>query len=257
MATTTQPAASRELTEQRIPSIPVLRNGDRLTRAEFERRYDAMPDLKKAELIEGIVYIPSPDFHLPRGSDAPMSSPVSFGRHANPHFNAIAWLGLFCGGTPGIRGGDNGSLRLDLDNMPQPDAFLIILPDHGGQARISADDYIEGAPELVVEIAYSSVSYDLHAKLHVYRRNGVREYVVWRVEDGAIDWYVLREGRFEPLSQNPDGRFRSETFPGLWLDPTALVRGDLAAVFQVVQQGLATPEHAAFIARLQQAAAPH
>jgi Uma2 family endonuclease len=257
MATTTQPAASRDSTEQIPSSIPVLRNGDRLSRAEFERRYDAMPHLKKAELIEGVVYIPSPDSSPPRGGDLFMPSPVSFRRHANPHYKIINWLGHYSGATPGIEGGDNGSIRLDLDNMPQPDAFLIILPALGGQARLSADDYVEGAPELVAEVAYSSVSDDLHAKLHVYRRNGVREYVVWRVEDRAIDWYVLREGRFEPLMPAPDGHFHSETFPGLWLDPAALVRGDLAAVFQVVQQGLATPEHAAFVARLQQVVAPH
>jgi Uma2 family endonuclease len=257
MATTTRPAASGEVIERTAPTIPPLRNGDRLSRVEFERRYDAMPHLKKAELIEGVVYIPSPDFYLPGGSDPLMSSPVSFRRHANPHYKIINWLGHYSAATPGLEGGDNGSLRLDLDNMPQPDAFLIILSSHGGQARISDDDYVEGAPELVVEVAYSSVSYDLHAKLHVFRRNGVREYVVWRVEDWVIDWYILREGRFEPASPTPEGHYRSEVFPGLRLDPAALVRGDLSAVFEVVQRGLATPEHADFVARLRQAAAPH
>src|SRR6478672_7958326 len=102
--------------------IPLLQNGDRLTRPEFERRYDAMPHLKKAELIEGVVYMPSP---------------VSFGKHSSPHFNLIAWMGQYCAATPGVVGGDNGSVRLDLDNMPQPDAFLLTLPECGGQARIS------------------------------------------------------------------------------------------------------------------------
>jgi hypothetical protein len=250
MATTStsrSPAAGRPPEK---PDIPPLRNGDRLTAEEFERRYDAMPHLKKAELIEGVVYIPSPDFYPAEGLPTSMASPVSFRRHANPHYRLINWLGHFSELTPGVEGGDNGSLRLDTGNMPQPDAFLIILPEFGGQARISDDDFILGAPELVAEVAYSSVSYDLHAKLDAYQRNGVREYVIWRVEDGAIDWFVLRDGRFEPLPAGPDGLLKSDVLPGLWLDPAALIRGDMATVFRVVQDGLASPEHAAFVERL-------
>ena len=112
-------------------AIPPLENGDRLTRAEFERRYDAMPALKKAELIEGEVYMPSP---------------VRYGRHSQPHSRLGTWLGIYELDTPGVEAGDNGTIRLDLDNEPQPDAFLIIRPERGGQARISEDDYIEGAP---------------------------------------------------------------------------------------------------------------
>ena len=142
---------------------------------------------------------------------------------------------------------DNASIRLDLDNEPQPDVFMMIEPERGGQARISEDDYVEDAPELVAEVAASSVSYDMGKKLHVYRRNGVLEYIVWRVQDRQIDWFVLRHGGYEPLATDADGFLRSEVFPGLWLDPDALLRGDLAAV----QQGLASPGHADFVARLQ------
>jgi len=145
---------------------------------------------------------------------------------------------------------DNGTVRLDLDNESQPDALLLIDPTRGGQARFSPDDYIEGAPELVAEVASSSVSYDLHAKLHAYRRNGVREYIVWRVLERTIDWFVLRAGQYEPLPMDANGLVRSEVFPGLWLDPLALVRGELATVLAIVQQGLGSPEHAAFVARL-------
>jgi Uma2 family endonuclease len=237
MATSTRTDSMPEL-ESFEPPIPPLENGDRLTRDEFERRYDAMPDLKKAELIEGIVY---------------MGSPVSYRRHSRPHYKVIAWLGYYEEATPGIEGGDNGSIRLDPDNMPQPDVFLMILPEFGGQARISDDDYIEGSPELVVEVASSSVSYDLHAKLEVYRRNGAKEYLVWRVRDRAFDWFVLRDGRYDRIEPSPDGSIRSEVFPGLWLDPAALIRGDLAAVHQAVRLGLETPEHAAFVGRLRAA----
>jgi Uma2 family endonuclease len=215
-------------------SEPVLENGDRLTREEFERRYDAMPELKKAELIEGVVHVPSP---------------VRFHRHGNPQFQLITWLGTYQAGTPGVLGGDNSTARLDMDNEPQPDVLLLIDPAWGGQASISADDFVEGAPELVAEIAASSASYDLHAKLNVYRRNGVREYIVWRVLDRAIDWFVLRSGQFVPLTVD-GGLLRSEVFPGLWLDAAALIQGTMPTVLAAVQQGLATPEHAAFVARL-------
>jgi Uma2 family endonuclease len=219
-------------------AAPPLENGDRLTRAEFERRYAAMPHLKKAELIEGEVYMPSP---------------VRYRGHCQPNSWLATWLGYYQWRTPGVGAGDNGTIRLDLDNEPQPDGFMIIEPEHGGQARISADDYIEGAPELVAEIAASTASYDLGKKLHVYRRSGVCEYVVWRVLDGAIDWFVNQEGHFQPMPVTADGILRSTVFPGLWLDPAALVRGDRARIEAVLQQGLGSPEHADFVARLERA----
>jgi Uma2 family endonuclease len=216
-------------------ALPVLENGDRLTRAEFERRYEAMPHLKKAELIEGVVYVPSPARHR---------------QHGAPHVHLISWLGLYTANTPGIEAGDNSSVRLDLDNEPQPDGLLFIDPARGGQVRIGADGIIEGAPELVAEVASSSVSYDLHAKLHVYRRNGVREYLVWRVLEREIDWFVLRTGQYERMPMDAQGLLRSKVFPGLWLDPAALIQSDLATVLAILQQGLTSPEHGAFVTRL-------
>lgn len=216
--------------------IPPLEPGDRLTRPEFERRYAAMPQLHKAELIEGVVHMPSP---------------VRFRRHGRPQVHLIAWLAQYEAGTPGVMTGDNSTTRLDMDNEPQPDALLLIDPALGGQARISEDDYIETAPELVAEVASSSVSIDLHAKFRVYQRSGVREYLVLRVLDQAVDWFVLRTGQYERLEPDEQGLLRSAVFPGLWLDATALFRSDLAAVLATVQHGLVSPEHAAFVARLQ------
>jgi len=212
-----------------------LQAGDHLTRAEFERRYEATPGLKKAELIEGIVYMPPP---------------VSHAGHSEPHAVLIGWLFTYWSATPGLRIGDNGSLRLDLDNMPQPDAYLLIDPKHGGQAKIDDDDYVVGAPELVGEVAASSVSYDLHLKLNVYRRNGVREYVVWRTYDHEIDYMVLREGEYQKLVPDANGIIRSEIFPGLWLAPAALLSGDMATMVRIVHEGLASPEHQDFVQRL-------
>jgi Uma2 family endonuclease len=220
------------------PGIPPLEHGDRLTRAEFERRYEAMPELKKAELIDGEVYIPAPARHR---------------RHGHQHAQLMAWLGNYEASTAWVEAGNNGSVRLDLDNEPQPDAYMIIRPECGGQCRFSEDEFIEGAPELVAEVTSSSVSYDLGKKLHAYRRNGVREYVVWRVLDGAIDWFVNRDGRFEPMTVGGDGILGSHVFPGLWLDLAAMLRSDTAAVNAVLQRGLRSPEHAEFVARLAKA----
>lgn len=215
--------------------IPPLETGDRLSREEFERRYEAMPHLKKAELIEGVVYVPSP---------------VRIRRHGHPNRHLSTWMGNYEAATPGVEGGDNTTARLDLLNEPQPDALLYIDPERGGQARISDDDFIEGAPELVAEVSASRVSFDLGPKLQVYQRTGVREYIVWRVLDREVDWFVLHGRRYRPLKPDPNGWLRSKVFPGLWLDPAALVRLDLVTVLDVLRQGTQSPEHAAFVAKL-------
>jgi hypothetical protein len=222
-----EPAADR---------IPPLRAGDRLTSDEFLRRYEAMPEIRKAELVEGVVYMPSP---------------VTAEDHGEPHFDFVGWLFLYRARTPGVVGGDNSTLKLDLDNTPQPDAYLRLLPEAGGQARI-VNGYIVGAPELIAEVAASSESYDMHDKLHTYRRNEVQEYVVWRFWDRAVDWFVLRKGSFVPLNPGEDGVFRSEAFPGLWLDSRAVVSGDLPRVLDVLQEGLASEAHRAFLQRLRE-----
>ncbi len=220
--------------------VPPLEVGDRLTRAEFERRYEAMPRLRKAELIEGVVYVPSP---------------ARIRRHGKPQGQIITWLGYYEAATPGLEMADNSTVRLDLDNEPQPDALLIIAPEFGGQVKISEDDFVEGAPEWVGEISASTASYDLNIKLHVYRRNGVREYVVWRVLEKEIDWFVLQEGQFERLALDDHGLYKSTVFPGLWLDPAAMIRGDMKKVLAVVQRGIDSAEHAAFVQRLHAARA--
>ena len=145
-------------------------------------------------------------------------------------------------------GASNTTVRLDLDTEVQPDVLLRL--EQGGRSQIGADGYVEGAPELVVEVAASSASYDLHDKLRVYRRNGVQEYVVWRVVDRELDWFVLREGTYHRLESDQAGILRSVVFPGLWLAVPALLARDLAAVLAAVQVGLASPEHAVFLERL-------
>lgn len=215
--------------------VPPLENGDRLTRREFERRYEAMPQVKKAELIEGIVYMPSP---------------VRVRSHGQPHGQIIGWVCVYCAATPGVDFADNATLRLDPDNEPQPDAVLWIDPAAGGRARVSAEDYLEGAPELVVEVAASSVSYDVHVKQPVYRRNGVQEYILWRVLDRQIDWFRLVDEQYVPLQPDTRGVLHSQVFPGLCLAVPALLQGDLAGVLAEAQQGLASAEHRAFVETL-------
>jgi len=220
--------------------IPPLEPGDRLTRAEFERRWEAMPNLKRAELIEGVVY---------------MAAAVRHRQHGQPNRWVSGLLGKYEADTAGVSGSDNASVRMDLENMPQPDCLLFIEPPHSKSVSISDDDYLEGAPELIVEIASSSVSYDLGVKLNAYRRNGVPEYVVWRVLDGAFDWFVLHAGEYLRQSCEEDGIIRSTQFPGLWLDTRSLLNGDLAAAFETLEHGLKTPEHAAFVKQLDSSSA--
>ena len=214
-------------------NIPLLENGDRLSRSEFERRYQAMPNHQKAELIAGIVYV---------------ASPLRITQHGNPHARIMTWLGSYWAVTPGIELGDNSTVQLDQYNEPQPDALLRI--QTGGQSTVNNDGYVEGAPELIVEIAASTVSLDLHQKLEVYQLHQVQEYLVWRVEDEQLDWFQLKQGKYLKLQPDTEGILYSQMFPGLWLDQNALLTGNLAKVLRVLQKGLASGEHQSFVEKL-------
>lgn len=218
-------------------TIPILENGDRVTRDEFERRYHRMPNVKKAELIEGTVYMPSP---------------VRVTRHGRPHSWIMGWLVQYEVATPNLMVCDNTTVRLDFDNEPQPDALLRLDESVGGNSRISEDDYIEGAPELIVEIASSSASYDLYDKREAYRRNGVKEYLIWLVQDGELRWEVWEEGRYRQQPLPESGVLKSSFFPGLWLDVSALLRGEMSQVLAILNSGLASQEHQRFVQQLQE-----
>lgn len=220
------------------PSIPPLEAGARLTRSEFERRYHAMPHVKKAELIEGVVYIPSP---------------VRYRDHGKQTGLITAWLGTYHAATPYTDFADNATLLLDSDNEPQPDVLLRLDDAVGGKSWINDKGYLEGSPELIVEVAASSESYDLHDKLRAYRRNGVQEYVVWCVYDRQIQWHKLEAESYVLLSPDRSGVLRSQVFPGLQLDVKAVLKDDLAKVLAVLQKGLNSPEHKAFVRQLKKA----
>lgn len=221
-----------------VIDLPPLENGDYLTRQEFERRYHAMPRLKKAELIEGIVFMPSP---------------LHFEQHAKPHALVIGWLATYLAATPGIGGlADNATLRLDIDNEVQPDALLRLPERAGGRSRVSRDDYLEGAPELVIEIASTSASHDLHDKRKVYRRNGVQEYLVWLTREKRMLWFCLENDDYRLLEPHADGLLHSQVFPGLVLNVQALLDGDLARVLAEQQRGFQQEEHRRFVEFLRQ-----
>ncbi len=215
--------------------IPLLENGDRLNRYEFERRHSAMPDLKKAELVEGVVCMPTER---------------RFRSHSQPHGNIMGWLWTYKVATPGVELGDTPTVRLDLDNAPQPDAVLMIEADRGGQTSLGKDDYIEGVPELVAEIATASM--DLGDKRRAYCRNGVKEYLVWQVFERRIDWFYLESGEYVSLPVDEAGVVRSQVFPGLWLAVEDLLADNMPRVLAVLQAGLASEEHADFARRLSQ-----
>jgi Uma2 family endonuclease len=214
--------------------LPPLEHGDRLSRQVFERRYAAMPTDTQAELIEGIVY---------------MASPVH-ARHGSFHARMMGWLSIYCTATPSVTLYDNATVRLEPESEVQPDALVCIDAAAGGQSRISEDDYLEGAPELVVEVALSSASYDMHDKLRLYSRNGVQEYVVWQVHDNRLEWFRLEGGSYVPVPPDDDGLIRSRVLPGLHLAHMSLLEGDMATVLEVARQGTTTDEHATFVTRL-------
>lgn len=216
--------------------VPPLESGDRLSRDEFERRYDARPDPKKAELVQGVVYV---------------TSPIRCEGHGAPHAQVVGWLFGYRMETPGVMALVDATVRLDRLNEVQPDALLRFVDRRApARSRTSDDDYVEGPPELVAEVAGSTASYDLHDKLATYERNGVAEYVVWRVYDRAIDWFRLEGGRYVRLDPDPGGVLKSRVFPGLWLDAAAMIRGDLDRVLSVLREGIASPAHAELAARL-------
>lgn len=225
----------KDYSPQTQSNLPPLQSGDRLTRPEFERRYAAALHIKKAELIEGIVYV---------------ASPLRHEQHGKPHSRVITWLGVYQSLTPGVDLSVEATVRLDLDNEPQPDAVLFIESDAGGQTRLSSDGYIEGSPELIVEIAASSAAIDTGSKKQVYRRNGVLEYIIWQSYDNQIEWFYLTDGDYRLLSPDANGIIRSQVFPGLWLPVEALLNNQMAQVLEVVQAGLKSPEHTVFVQQL-------
>lgn len=222
---TTHPPARR--------TLPPLVAGQRLDRATFHERYEAMPPETRAELIGGVVYMPSPlsIWHGERDGD------VAY------------WLGHYLRHTPGVRKALNVTVMFEDYGEPQPDSVLILPAELGGQTRI-VDGYVVGAPELIVEVGRSSRRLDLGAKKADYERAGVLEYVFVGIDPDEVRWFFLRGGRYQELPPGPDGLYRSEVFPGLWLDPAALLAHDINQVIAVLDEGLATPEHQEFAARL-------
>jgi Uma2 family endonuclease len=220
-------------------TLPLV-EGQRLDRATFHERYEAMPPGIKAELIGGVVFMPSP-----------------VGReHGERSADVIIWLGHYRRRTPGVQILDNSTAMLDDLGEPQPDVQVRILPEYGGQSR-DEGKYVGGAPELVVEVARSTRYVDLGPKRADYERAGVREYVVVAFEPDEVIWHVLRDGQLVIVALGQDGLYRSEVFPGLWLDPVALVTDNLDALIAGLDLGLNSPEHAAFVARLAAARDAH
>ncbi len=227
----TMHTASRKLNSLEIPP---LENGDHLTQAEFHRRYCEMPEVKKAELIDGVVF---------------MGSPVSTEFHSEPHEDLGFCFSFYKCATPGLRTGGNGTVILDDKNEVQPDLILMKRVEVGGE-DLSPKGYVVTAPELVAEIAATTSSIDLGRKKVLYQKHRVKEYVVWRVRQETIDWFVLRAGKFQPLKP-VEGVYRSRVFPGLWIGIDDLLAGNLPGLQRTLQQGIDSPEHAAFVAKLE------
>lgn len=214
-----------------------MHNGDRMTQPEFHRIYEQMPENFRAELIGGIVYVASP-VKIPHGTN---------------HFPLGTLFFLYKCATPGVEVADNTTVILGEAGEPQPDIYLHILPEFGGQSR-TKNDYVVGGTELTAEIAASSRSIDLHAKKDDYARYGVLEYLVLCVRERQLRWFDLRSNH--ELAPDPDGVIRVRCFPGLWIHVEALLAEDARQMLATLEQGLATPEHAAFVCQLAARRAP-
>ena len=213
-ATATKPSRTRSAPPAHFE------NGDLLTLQEFMRRYEQMHHINKAELIEGVVHMPSP---------------VRINLHAKPDGIMQLWLGTFAA-EHGLEAYTNATLLLDTENGYQPDAILCSSPKKGSRVWINSSDYLCGSPELVVEIAASSASIDLRDKFRVYRRLQVAEYIVWRTEDAAIDWFILEDGQYVKLAADKAGKLHSRIFKGLVLDVAAALKGDRAKVLTALKR---------------------
>jgi Uma2 family endonuclease len=224
-------AVSRRSTHKEN-GFPLLEAGDTLDQPTFHARYKAMREDVKAELIGGRVY---------------MASPVK-AQHGRPHALLIAWLTTYQGETPGTDVVADTTTILGNDSEPQPDAALLII---GGQAKLTSDDYYKGAPEFAAEVGSASESIDLNDKKRDYEKYGVREYLVVAARERRVYWFMRRGKRFVELKPGANGIHKSRQFPGLWLDGEALLAGRTARVLAVLKEGLASVEHAKFVASLQ------
>lgn len=218
----------------RTTPLPALENGDQLDQQTFHARYAAMPEDCRAELIGGIVYMSSPQ-KVP---------------HSKAQQLVVRWLAEYAEATLGTDALMNNTQILGPDSEPEPDACLFIAPEYGGRVYVDDDEYLNGPPELIVEVSASTESIDLHRKKHDYLKAGVREYVVLALRMQQVFWFARQRGKYKEVALSPDGLFRSREFPGLWLDAEALLANHRRRVLGALEQGLATPEHAGFVAKL-------
>jgi Uma2 family endonuclease len=213
-----------------------LVEGQQLDQPTFHALCEAMPPTIRAELIDGVVF---------------MSGPIGLD-HGEAEFPASMWIGYYAEHTPGVRALHNVTTILGLTGELQPDGLLRILPECGGQTW-SEGGFLHGGPELVVEVAKATRYIDLGPKRREYASAGVREYVVRAVGPDEIYWFAQDEGELVRRAASEDGIYRSTVFPGLWLDPEALLEGDTRRLRALIDEGCATPEHRAFVARLEAA----
>ena len=232
MAAVLSARSKRRAKATKPTASPTLDNGDNLTRTEFIRIWEQLPHIKRAELIGGIVYMPSPT-----STD-----------HGDMDINIASFMGFYKAMTPGVTGGSNTTTYL-LDDCAQPDVNLRIIPEYGGRSFVE-DKYLAGSPEMLTEVCNTTEAIDLHQKLELYEQAGIQEYLVVVVKRKQIHWHRLVKGKYRLIAADAQGIFRSRVFPGLWLDSHALFRGDGVQVFATLQQGIASDEHQKFVAEL-------
>jgi len=191
-----------------------------------------MPAGIKAELIGGMVHMPSPT-RMP---------------HKRSHGLLAGVLVLYEEATPGTEMAGEGTVILGSGSEPEPDLQLRLLPEYGGRSRVNDEGYLVGPPELLIEVAHSSEAIDLHAKRADYTKAGVLEYLVLLIREGGLRAFDLAANR--EIEVGADGVYRSKMFPGLWIDAAAAVGGDRRRLLSVLRKGIRSSEHKSFVRRL-------
>jgi hypothetical protein len=233
-------SAARVTPSVEIDAPPLLCNGDRMNQREFHWRYEAYPDNVKFELVGGVVYLAS-------GVDY-MASPLRR-PHGKYHLKFSHLLSVYEDATTGVDASDNATQILGEESEPQPDLTLRILPEYRGQSRVTDDEYYEGPPELIAEIAHSSRAVDMNQKRQDYEQSGVLEYLVLCVEERELHWFGFATKKM--IRPDRQGVARSNVFPGLWINVPALMERDGRRLIETMQKGLSSRAHAAFVKRLE------
>ena len=222
--------------QRRVPEADRLRDGERIPPDEFRRRCGVLEAVGvdfRVEYVNGVVR---------------MMPPPNFAGHTHPIRVMQGLLSAYTRQTPGVIDYTESGVTLPVEETSadvSPDLCLVVQPGRGGQMSVDDAGYFVGPPELVVEVANSSLSYDLGEKRDLYEAAGVQEYLVHATRERRL-LMMRRDGdRFRTVMPDADGVLASRIFPGLVFDTAAIIADDIAAAEATLDRVMQSPEVAA------------